>query len=264
MTPVFQTVLPQDMLQSRALPGVQPVRGPWLHLDEAYAGQMAQREALLTARRDAVLWSTPEALEPAQELLDHVLGMLPALGFAIADGRAHCPDGRHVALRRDAPLLTLGRLVQCDLCLLDRGEAGEHVLKSAVLCFPARWRLDEKAGRPLTAIHDPVRDYDTPMAARVQRLFDGVRADRPLWRFNRLWYDDPALFQPRSVHDPRQQGSGATRGAFLRSERQTILRLPRCGWVVFAIHTFVLRAGDAPPTVVGDGRAGETASNTAP
>jgi dimethylamine monooxygenase subunit A len=174
------------MLQPRALPGVQPVRGPWLHLDEAYAGQMAQREALLADRRDAVFWQMPEALEPAQELLDHVLDMLPALGFAVADGDVHCPDGRRVVVRRDAPLLTLGRLVQCDLCLLDRGVEGEHVLKGAVLCFPARWRLDEKAGRPLSAIHDPVKGYDTPMAARVQRLFDGVQAGRPLWRFNRL------------------------------------------------------------------------------
>ena len=244
MEAVFQTRLPDDMRQPRALPGVQPARGPWLCVDEAYAGQMARREALLSARRDEVLWSRPEAFEPARELLDHVLDMLPGLGFSDVDGCVQCPDGRRVALRRDEPLQTLGRLVQCDFCLLDRGVEGAHVLQGAVLCFPARWRLDEKAGRPLTAIHDPVAEYDDRIAVRVQRLFDGVRPDRPLWRFNRLWYDDPELFQPRSVHAPRRTGAEAGARAFLRSERQTILRLPRSSWVVFAIHTFVLRAAD--------------------
>ena len=35
------------------------------------------------------------------------------------------------------------------------------------MCFPAGWRLAEKAMRPLTAIHDPVPDYD----ADIARLF---------------------------------------------------------------------------------------------
>lgn len=244
MEPVFQSRLPDDMQQPRALPGVQPVRGPWLCVDEAYAGQMAQRESLLGTRRDEVLRARPEAFEPARELLDLVLDMLPDLGFSVADGYVRCPDGRRVALHRDAPLETLGKLVQCDFCLLDKAAEDEHVLQGAVLCFPARWRLDEKVGRPLTAIHDPVSEYDGRMAVRVQRLFDGVRPGRPIWRFNRLWYEDPELFQPRSVRAPRGTGAQAGRGTFLRSERQTILRLPQSGWVVFAIHTFVLREAD--------------------
>lgn len=236
------------MLETRALPGVRPVAGEWLRVDEAYAGQMSRRTALLKARRADVLWSLPEAQAPARELLDELLGRLPGLGFGISADVVRCPDGRQVALRRDEPLSTLGHLVQCDFCLLDRGDGTEHVLKGAVLCFPASWRLDEKAGRPLTAIHDPVEEYEDQLAARVQRLFDGVQPGRPIWRFNQLWYRDPELFQPRSVHERRPE-AGAQRGGFLRSERQTILRLPRTRWVVFAIHTFVLRSDDVPDEI---------------
>ena len=246
MTPVFQSSLPDDMLHPRPLPGIQPVRGHWLRVDDAYAGQMALREEMLDTRRSEVLWSDPQAAGPARELLAQVLDCLPDFGFSLSPDHVGCPDGRRIELRRDAPLETLGRLVQCDFCLLDRGADGEHVLKGAVLCFPASWRLDEKAGRPLTAIHAPVAAYDAPMSARVQRLFDGVRAGRPLWRFNRLWYLDPTLHQPRSVHAPRRDNSGPAPGAFLRSERQTILRLPESDWVVFAIHTVVLRPEDVP------------------
>ena len=118
----------------------------------------------------------------------------------------------------------------------------EHVLTGAVLCFPASWKLSEKVGRPLTAIHDPVDEYDAGLAARVQRLFDGVQEGRPLWRMNQLWYADPELHQPRSVTAPRAIEDGPEGAAYYRSERQCILRLPQTQAVVFSIHTMVLNA----------------------
>ena len=236
---VLHRSIPYDVTP-RALPGIQPVKEPWLRVDEAYAGQMARRCALLEDQPDDVLYLQPQALAAAQELLDMVLRLLPDLGFAQAGAVVTCPDGRRVTVDRANPMATLGRLVQCDFVLLDKhGE--EHVLTGAVLCFPASWRLDEKAGRPLMAIHTPVASYDDNIAKRVQRLFDGIQPDRPLWRFNALWYVDPELHQPRSASEPRRQRDGA---GFFRSERQTLLRLPQSRTVVFAIHTYLVRAQD--------------------
>lgn len=118
------------------------------------------------------------------------------------------------------------------------------MLVAAVLCFPASWRLDEKIGRPLTAIHAPVAVYDADVGRRVQRLFDAIRPGQPLWRANLLEYDDPALFQPRSAFDPPRRTSGPE-APYLRAERQCLLRLPRTGAVVFSIHTHVVRRADA-------------------
>ena len=120
--------------------------------------------------------------------------------------------------------------------------AEEHVLTGATLCFPAGWMLAEKLGRPLMRIHKPVAAYDEGLARRVQRLFDCVRVGQPLWRFNALRYADPMLFQPRHEGVPKY-GTGQEQ-RFTRSERQTILRLPRTGAVVFGIHTFVVRLAD--------------------
>ena len=61
----------------------------------------------------------------------------------------------------------------------------------------------------LVGIHDPVDPYNDQIAKRVQRLFDGIQVDRPLWRFNALHYADPALFQPRSMY-ARRPGENAT------------------------------------------------------
>ena len=232
-------------MQTRALPGIQPERGPWLRVDEAYGAQMARRDALLRRQPEDVLYLDPMAMPAAQELLAIVTQALPELGFGLSGQTVTCPDGRRVDLAALSPLEGLGRILQNDFVIMQR-RGHQHVLTGAVLCFPASWRLSEKAGRPLTDIHVPVGEYTDDLARRVQRLFDGIQVGRPLWRFNRLWYHDPELFQPRSASAPRRVGSGSATGPYYRSERQTLLRLPHSGAVIFAIHTYVLAREDVP------------------
>lgn len=240
--PILQSHLPSAPWMQpaqRRLPGIQPLDpADWLVVDDAFAGQMALRERLLDERRAAVLAEPPEARAAAEELLATVLRHLGP-GYRRDGDIVRRPDGRTVALDADTPLATAGRLVQEDLCLLQRPEgAAEHRLSAAILCFPANWTLAEKLGRPLAAIHIPVDSYTDEMAQRVQRMFDMIRPDRPLWRQNALLYADPALFQPASEATPRVVPK--VRPAYLRSERQCLLRLPETGAVVFSIHTYVL------------------------
>ncbi|WP_299041019.1 DUF3445 domain-containing protein [uncultured Tateyamaria sp.] len=230
---------------ARALPGIQPERGPWLRIDEAYAAQMARRETLLRGQAGDVLFLDTRARPAAEELLTCVLAALPDLGFDVGAHSVQCPDGRVVPVDPANPMATLGRLCQNDFVLMEK-RGDQHVLTAAVLCFPASWRLAEKAGKPLVDIHVPVADYTGDVARRVQRLFDGIQVGRPLWRFNQLWYQDPELYQPRSECEPRRVGAGLEDGPFYRSERQTLLRLPRSRAVVFAIHTYVLARADVP------------------
>ncbi len=245
MVEILHDTLPPDMIKARPLPGVEPVRGPWLRFDEAYAGQMARRRELLAHHRKDVVWQASDTQDASVELLELVLSLLAQEGFALGQQDLLCPDGTWQPIDREDPLGTLGRLVQCDFCLLEK-EGDEHLLKGAVLCFPASWRLDEKAGRPLVDIHAPVDVYTENIARRVQRLFDGVRPGLPIWRFNRLWYSDAELFQPRSMHARRPGVAQGAKNSYFRAERQTILRLPKSNWVVFAIHTYVLKAKDVP------------------
>lgn len=235
MTIVLQDRIPYDVSAPRALPGLQPMAlRDWLVADEAFAGQMAERERLLDTVRDRVVALQASAVEAAGELLDLVL----ELAYPDAQDSVLRPDGKRVTPDPGDPMGSLGRLVQEDFCILQK-QGAEHVLTGAVLCFPASWTLAEKFRRPLIAIHDPVDNYDAQMARRVQRVFDGVQVGRPMWRFNALAYADPALFQPRSLAEPRTPLRPDEAG-YLRSERQCILRLPRTGAVVFSIHTYVL------------------------
>jgi len=243
MRAITQQNIPYDINHPRALPGVAPLNtADWLLQDSAFAPQMAERERLLKHRRAEVLAVTEGGRRAADELLDFVLDWLTdcAPGYGVSGTDVARPDGVTIPLDLSDPMGTLGQLVQEDFCLMEK-QGDEHVLTGAVLCFPASWRLADKIGRPLTAIHDPVPDYDTQLASRVQRLFDGVQEGRPLWRFNVLRYAKPDLFQPDAREETRILSEGDDY-PFIRSERQCVVRLPETRACVFSIHSYVLPA----------------------
>lgn len=237
--PILQDTLPDGQAEVAAarLPSMRPVVGPWLFCDDAYGAQMALRRRLLRDKQGDVLAQTDTGLEAARAFLTAALAALPD-GFERSGGEVMCPDGHKVVIDWDAPLRSVGEMLQQDVCILERRD-DEHVLSGAVLCFPASWTLAQKIGKPLIAIHDPVDDYSSEIATRVQRLFDGVQAGRPMWRANALRYSDPALYQPRPENDPRPIGSPDA--PYLRSERQTVMRLAHPTAVAFMIHTSVVQ-----------------------
>lgn len=234
-------LLPWMDARTRRLPGILPVEGrDWLRVDEAYAAQMALRDRLIAGREAAVHALLPEGLSAAAELYGAVLHWLRAEpGFQVGTASVRRPDGVEVALDAAEPLKTLGRLVQEDLCLL-QSEGGEYRLTGAVLCFPASWTLAQKLGRPMTGIHEPVPVYDEDLSRRVNRLFEAIRPEQPLWRMNFLTYDDFVLHQPRREGETRPPPKDHV---FVRSERQCLIRLPISRAVVFTIHTYVVDAG---------------------
>jgi hypothetical protein len=247
VTPVLQKSLPHivwtDPRLSR-LPGVLPLEGDaWICVDEAFAAQMAERDRLIREMPDDVHALQEQARPAADELYARVLAKLRVTpGYLVSDSAVRRPDGIEVALDPGAPLLTLGRLVQEDLCLMQR-RGDDYVLGGAILCFPASWSLDEKLGRALIGIHATVKHYTDDLARRVQRMFEVIRVEQPLFRMNALVYVDPKLHQPRREGDPRLD---RTNGQYLRSERQCFLRLPHSDAVLFSIHTYVLHLDDLP------------------
>lgn len=236
----------------KRLPGVMPIGdGPWLIRDEAFAGQMALRDRLLAERRGDVL---AEADTPAvREMLATVVEALRGDdAYGVGAGAVRRPDGVTVALDSDTPIAVLARLVQEDLLLHER-QGDEHVLTAGTLLFPSSWTLAQKLGHPLSRIHRPVPAYDAGIERRVQRIFDMLRPGTPLWRANWLTYRDPDLFHP--LREGEDKPAAPPGGGYLRSERQSFLKLPESGAVVFGIHTYVLPiglfAGELP---AGNGR----------
>ncbi len=236
---VLQERLAPDLAEvaADALPRMRPVEGPWITVDDAYAGQLRLKAELLRTRPKEVVADRSSGVA-LRELVDVVRAALAEHpGFEINGLQVTRPDGQRVRLDYGQALQSLSAVLQEDLCILERRGA-QHVLTAALLCFPASWTLSEKIGNPLMRIHKPVEEYSESVAARVQRLFDGVQPGRPIWRANYLRYADPRLHQPKREDAPRHDAPADA--PYIRSERQTVLRLPRSGAVLFAIHTSVV------------------------
>jgi hypothetical protein len=224
----------------------------WIEIDERFAAQLAERRALLDERANEVLAALPESEPGQRELLELLLDHLPARfpqHYRRLEGRIENRIiGESFALEawHDAPLALAGRLVQEDLCLMQRSVTG-YRLVAAVLCFPAHWRLADKLGRPLETIHAPVPGFGERLAAPVDRFFASIQVARPVWRVNWSLVDQPTLFLPPEHRGHPQPISAEQAGTqlWLRVERQTLRRLARSGDVVFGIHTHVDPLHDA-------------------
>jgi dimethylamine monooxygenase subunit A len=222
----------------------------WIEIDERLIEQLAVRRRLLRERRAEVVAALPESSPGQGELLELLLDHLPERfpeHYRRSAGRIeNRATGEHFEIDAwndagaGAPLELAGRLVQEDLCLMQRSDAG-YRLVAAVLCFPAHWRLADKLGRPLEAIHAPVPDFGERLAAPVDRFFVNIQVERPVWRLNWSLVDTPELFLPPEHRGHPRPIAAERMGEelWLRVERQTLRRLPRSGDVVFGIHTHV-------------------------
>lgn len=223
------------------LPGIQPIKlTEWLQVDEVYTEQLLEKQEILNNQFDQVHVMADECIPAAEELLNLIVILLPDLGFIVSGKKVQRPDGIEVLIDITKPLITLSKLLQEDFLIMTE-QAGEHVLIGGCLCFPASWNLLEKFMKPLTFIHVPVPVYDESLAKRVERLLSSVKPETPLMRGNTLRYTNPTLFLPKRNSDPERK---EIRGDFIRSERQTLVRLPKTKAVVFSIHTYVIKEED--------------------
>ncbi len=216
-----------------------------VEIDDRYPSEMAERRALLASRHGDVFAAEPGSEAARAEVLAVLAALLPRRypdWFARHGNTLHNHLTGEVWPLADPPqdpLELAGRLVQEDLCLIDPA-GGAPVLTAAILCAPSRWVLAEKLGRPLPSVHEHVPLYADRLAAPVDRFMAALRPGKLAERLNWSVIDDGALFQTggkhRTGHDPTVTADNAPERLFLRVERQTLMRLPQSGSVLFAIH----------------------------
>jgi hypothetical protein len=222
----------------------------WIEIDQHFARDLAKRRLLLGTRRGEVFAALPESAGGQREVLDLLLDHLPRrfpehfASIAAGIGNLATDEIFAVADWEHAPLELAGRLVQEDLCLMQRSAEG-YRLVAAVLCFPAHWRLAEKLGRTLAAIHAPVPGFAESLATPVDRFFGSIQAERPVWRVNWSLVDTPELFLPHRSASPVVGAEEVGKELWLRVERQTLRRLPNSGDVLFGIRTHLAPLSEA-------------------
>ncbi|PPQ66283.1 hypothetical protein CVT26_010967 [Gymnopilus dilepis] len=188
-----------------------------------------------------------------------------------------------------------GLLIQDDLALMIEGLDGRYYFQAGSICLPGFWRMQDKIGLPLDDIHisGKVPQYKEKLQTSLERFFRRLPVDKPVIRNNyfiqvnrrpegggggahervvdteELGWAESTLgpeetYEHGSMRPPNGlTNSGGEGGAIaierirLRTERQTLRRLPRSGAVVFTIRTYL-----TPVTELGRERgvAGRMAS----
>lgn len=216
----------------------------WLDVDGELDAYLDEKQRLGAQRFDDV-FAAEAGTESAQaELLAIVAAHLPHhfAGRYQRSGDAIIVGNRRIELDSTAPpLWTAARLVQEDLVLMRKGETGWR-LAAAALCFPSSWRLADKFGRPMHEVHGPVPGFGagTRPAELIARMFDNLRPEQPMIRWNWSLFGDEKLYHPESSHPRGRFGDGprADRVVF-RVERQTLRKLPVSGDIVFTIRIYL-------------------------
>lgn len=185
----------------------------WLQPDPDLA---ARRESFTDWPEGVQL--TPEASAPGRELAT-MLGVVGAL-----------PDAA-LSVHEDMCLLTLFK-----------GE-DQYRLIGAAVAWPSDWHPKDKIGLPLRALHAPIAGYEEQLATGVDRfmatLNPGVIYGRCNWFIaatgRRRWLET----RPPDIAFAHVTPQNAGETLFVRSERQTLRRLPETDAIVFAIGVYV-------------------------
>ena len=219
----------------------------WIEPDADLAATLAERARLLAEKRDVVLREEPGTRAAQREALDllvaHLTARFPEL-YRLEGRRLHvAPAGLDIDLddESEPPFALAGRIVSDDLLLLTPGEGG-YRLAAAVLCFPSAWSLAEKFGQSLDGLHAAVPGYPDKMARVMNRIFDHLKVEQPVWRVNWSIYPDDQLHHPESKERPRawfDDPAHLEPSAFVRVERQTLRRLPESGDLLFTVRVHV-------------------------
>ena len=221
----------------------------WFQVGESWLDDLREKRRLLLAHRDRVFVEQPASRAAQAEVLEAVVSWLEAREpgrVQVAGNRLEIPAlGEVHALDGGlAPLDLAARLVQEDLCVMERRDEAWR-LTAASVCFPTRWDLPSKLGRSLAEIHGTVPGYAERLMRSADRFFDAMSCGPVAWRSNWSLLDDPALFQPvgsgRTTPNSEVTADNAGERVWLRVERQTLRRLPRSDAIVFTIRVYQSR-----------------------
>tara|TARA_R110002110_G_scaffold91264_2_gene237429 strand:+ start:48345 stop:49163 length:819 start_codon:yes stop_codon:yes gene_type:complete len=219
--------------------GLAPLNeGAWIetdnHLQQYHQHKLQQR----IAGGDKVYQTLPES-EPAQRELSaalrHYLCSQQPENYRIDGDKLVCSTANfRTPVSSEEALWNCSLWVADDLVIM-QADGDDYRLTAASLCSPSHWRLTDKFAHKLSEIHDPIPGFHDELTPRIKRFMGHLRAQHPVIRFNWSLQASEALQQ-----DPEEEPDVTEATAlFYRTERQSLLRLPQTGAIVFTIRVYI-------------------------
>nr|WP_255536249.1 DUF3445 domain-containing protein [Pacificimonas pallii] len=189
-----------------------------------------------------------EWLQPGPDLAARAEGFA-----AYPQGVQLLPDGDASGAELAAMLGLSGGLPEAarahheDMCLLTLREGeDQYRLVGTAVAWPSDWTPADKMGLPLRALHAPIQGYEDQLASGVDHFMAKLKPGAIYGRCNwfiaatraRRWVAPPPEIAFAHV---TPDNAGET--LFVRSERQTLRRMPETGAIVFTIGVYVEQLG---------------------
>ena len=206
----------------------------WIEGGSDLNQQIQERVALAEESREIVYQELPGYRPAIEELASRIAKNLTDFHhqtYAVTKDSITClSENLTVDLSASDVLLKLASIIGEDLVVLAR-EDGEWKIVAGAVLFPSRWKLSEKIGKGMDAVHTPVPGFAEALAPYMTATFDKITADRPVWRKNWSLHSTSDLHQPTSIHAP-----ATPENYWWRTERQTLTRATCGEFLYFTIR----------------------------
>jgi dimethylamine monooxygenase subunit A len=206
----------------------------WLESGDDLTPQIIERQELIESAREVVYQELPGYKAAIKELVDRIVVNLKEFhdrDYTFTSNTiTYLPTDTTISLNADDVLLQLASIIAEDLVVLAREDSEWKIVAGAVI-FPSRWKLSEKIGKGMDAVHTPVPGYATALAPYMTATFDKITVERPVWRKNWSLHSTEHLHQPTSIHEP-----AAPENYWWRTERQTLTRAQEGEFIYFTIR----------------------------
>ena len=206
----------------------------WLEGGEDLAQQIPERLSLAVSSREVVYQELPGYRLAIDELVNRVARNLVNFHhnqYQLEEEiLTHHLTQKEVDLKSPTVLLDIASIIAEDLVVLSREDDEWKIVAGAVL-FPSRWKLSEKIGKGMDAVHTPVPGFASALAPYMTATFDKITSDRAVWRKNWSLHSTEDLHQPTSIHKPV-----TPENYWWRTERQTLTRAECGDFLYFTIR----------------------------
>ncbi|KAI9729419.1 MAG: hypothetical protein M1818_008526 [Claussenomyces sp. TS43310] len=234
-------------------------RTNWLSITPHYLKEHALRANLLSTRKSSVLACLPGSEAACHEVLSLISTFLldryphifttsrstptPSSPPEVAIHNVLTGESFPLGSLNTAPLETAARLAMEDLNILRKDppseEGGNYRLVASATLFPAGWKLQDRIGHTLSALHAPVPTWAAALACPATRYLDHLSVKTATERHPMFVQTHNRLFCPDPLASDGGGGSGGGGGGdekargqpltpediYVRRERQTFMPL---------------------------------------
>ncbi|KIW28565.1 uncharacterized protein PV07_08219 [Cladophialophora immunda] len=250
-----------------------------ISIDRTYLDNINERIRVIQKNEDSVIGCEPGAEAAVRELyvwlVDNYLPQRFPTIFRIEGGEE---VGRHILSTSSsegsclknlvtlqsyslqppssplAALEVIGSLVDEDMLLmLPSPDNDGYTLQAFVNCFANGPNTRRRLNMKLRDIHGAVPGFQSHLEQKLDRWIDLLKIGKVVRRANWVVVDDGRMFVPEGHHPYKDEQSPVDiQKTFVRSESQTLYRLPRSKAVVFTIKTYLYPLTDIKAAGYGE------------